>query len=618
MKLKIISVIIAVFMLVCVFGSFYIDSAESISSVSVIVDTAEGTQDISLFKNNNIYYAFLPSYADLSSARVESRLGYSVYLNGLESDSVTLEKDKEYNVSLEGVLGIVVAEEKLVIKQSENVAALSIHLADGTIADINKDVNVEKSGILSLITADSKVDYSGSFAVLGGRGNSSWGQVKKPYNLRFNREVSLLGMEASLNWVLVANAMDESNIRNKLVYDSAINAGLDNSVASEFVDLYVDGEYLGLYLLTERIEVGESRIDITDLYQQTQQLNQYRLDTYEHVSLTDNGVFQKAFSIPNDPADITGGYLLEFELSGRREQEPNLFTTVSGQDITVKSPKNASLAQMNYISSFTQLLENSLGTHEVFNYIDGESWARYYLIQEFFGNISRTSVFFYKDSDAIDGKLYAGPIWDFDLSVGTAYGSKNTTPNSFFINTWGWFKELYNNEEFYNLLVEEYKNTLRPIFVELIEETAASCSEAISKSYEMNELRWQDSQYNWWVNRYDSQAEHVEYITDFLSTRLLVFDDVFINGIPCETVVEKYAPDEDIPSEEGESPNDGGAAPQEQPSGGLIAKLKSVLRKIYNNISLIIVGVIVVTIAAVMAMDFIPVLKRRFKRGKDV
>ncbi|MBR5279113.1 MAG: CotH kinase family protein [Clostridia bacterium] len=611
---------IAVFMFISVLGNFYVDATNSISSVRVIINTENGVEDISLYEKNNIYYAFLPSYVDVNKVHLESSLGYSVYINDVNCngcDTVALEKDKEYILTLKNILGISVSQCTFVIKQSQNIPALSIHLADGTIDDINKNVNIQKSGIVSLITADSAIDYSGAFAVMEGRGNSSWGQAKKPYNLKFNKAVSLLGMNSSFNWVLVANAMDESGIRNKIVYDTALNAGLENSVESRYVDLYVDGEYLGLYLLAERIEVSESRINITDLYSQTQRLNQYRLDTYGKVNSTVNGVFQKAFAIPNNPSDITGGYLLEFELSGRVEQEHNLFKTISGQNITVKSPKNASVSQMGYISSFAQQLENSLGTDEIFNFIDATSWARYYLIQEFFANCSRTSFFFYKDKDSVDGKLYAGPIWDFDLSIGTNYGSPNTNPLYFYINNWGWFKELWNNPSFYSIIVSEYKNTLRPIFADIVQTTAATYSDTIKASYEMNELRWEDDQYNWWVNRYETQSQHVEYIENYLQIRLSMFDDIFLNNISHETILENNS-NEDIPPDDSTNSSLNPENSQHQTtSGGIVNKVKTLLRKAYNNLNIIIVGVMVLVVLIAVSADCIPAIKRRFRRGKS-
>ena len=222
--------------------------------------------------------------------------------------------------------------------KSTNIPMLNIQLIDGTINDINKNKNTKKSGFLSLINQDSSIDYNGSFKAMHGRGNSSWGQEKKPYTLEFEHDINLLNMGAAKKWLLIANAMDESSIRNKIVYDTAINMGLNFSVESRFVDLFIDGNYLGLYLLCEKIEIGQNRINITNTEVLKQNANQYSLNTYDNITINEKGIIKKYYDIPNITHDSSGGYIIEFELSGRITENNNLFVTLHDQAISIQQP----------------------------------------------------------------------------------------------------------------------------------------------------------------------------------------------------------------------------------------------------------------------------------------
>ena len=93
-----------------------------------------------------------------------------------------------------------------------------------------------------------------------GRGNATWLWEKKPYSLTLSKSADLLGMGAAKEWILLTNAPDPTHLRNKIAYDLAAEVGLLYSPESNWVDLYLNGEYTGLYLLTERNEIHPQRI----------------------------------------------------------------------------------------------------------------------------------------------------------------------------------------------------------------------------------------------------------------------------------------------------------------------------------------------------------------------
>ena len=119
------------------------------------------------------------------------------------------------------------------------------------------DQNHKERAAITLYTADGQVDYQGTETdMIRGRGNSSWNYEKKPYNLYLYQPASLLEMDEASEWALIANANDDTNLRNQLVYDFAdqISPHPGWSPENEYVDLFLNGEYAGLYLLCEKVQ----------------------------------------------------------------------------------------------------------------------------------------------------------------------------------------------------------------------------------------------------------------------------------------------------------------------------------------------------------------------------
>ena len=106
-------------------------------------------------------------------------------------------------------------------------------------------------------------DYSTSGTMkMRGRGNWTWNQQKKPYQLTLEKKTDLLGMGKAKNYLLLANVMDASLLRDQVLYDLADDMGLEYTPDIEPVDVFIDGEYKGSYSLSEKVEVGESRVNI--------------------------------------------------------------------------------------------------------------------------------------------------------------------------------------------------------------------------------------------------------------------------------------------------------------------------------------------------------------------
>ena len=428
--------------------------------------TATTTNNIDAVKwheKDGTYYWFLPSSADLSNLTVYHNFD-SVEING-----TSITSGNSYNMFENNQTYTVTADSttySLCVQKASGIGSMFITTESGSMSNVHANKENKESGQLVAIDYDGSVSYDNALDYIKGRGNTTWRFDKKPYNIKLDKKASLLGMDKNKKWCLLANAQEHSMIRNALLYDLADEVGLEFSPASRFVDLYANGEYLGTYQLTQKVEAGDGDlVDITDLEAKTEEavangtglsdvdIEEMYGDDYYSAEM-ENGE-REAYNIPYNPDDITGGYLLEFVMEF---DEASYFTTTGGQKVQVKNPEYCSAEQINYIADFMQDLEDAVYSDTGYNekgkhyteYIDMESAVLMYLLQEFSVNIDGgiSSCYFYKDSDLTgDGKVHASPCWDFDVALGNLdqfdYWSWTST-----LNYDAWFtREFYRYSE---------------------------------------------------------------------------------------------------------------------------------------------------------------------------
>ncbi len=226
---------------------------------------------------------------------------------------------------------------------------------------------------------------------------------------------------------------------------------------------------------------------------------------------------QRWYDIPNNPTDITGGYLLELEIGKRYANEPSGFVTNNSQRVVVKAPEFVSKDQVEYISGYWQEMEDALCSDDGYNslgkhyseYIDLVSYARQYLIQEWSSNwdAGLTSNYFYKD---LNDKIHAGPIWDFDTTLLNYAGrdgvdltdptnlhakSRNLFYNSLIgSNTVKSFPNIYalgfKHKAFVETVESENKNNLIPAAWNIINKKVDKYADSIENAAVMNAIRW--------------------------------------------------------------------------------------------------------------------------------
>lgn len=487
-------------------------------------------------------YIFLPVTADREQLIISYYADDIVKLNGVPVQSGEM-------TSLLGgadTFQITVGDTdcgKLKIMQS-NIGCIYLTTSHGGTDALDNNRNITESGTAFMLNEKGGIEYSGAIEKLTAHGNSSWDySKKKPYNLKLPQKENLYGMGKAKKWALLANYLDHSMLRNKLTEEMCKAAGMDCVMDSVFVDLYADGSYRGTYQLYERVQIQNNRINIRDLEEVTEKLNSRDLDSYTQKVIGDDSTNEykensyKYYNIPNNPDDITGGYLLQFQQWNRYGHKcQSGFVTSRGQAIGIDGPEYASKAQVEYIRSFVQDMEDAIYSDTGYNakgkhyteYLDEDSIIIAYLVQEISENIDATysSFYLWKDSDLNgDGKLHFSPAWDFDLAynnfptlrvnsdgnIGYSYKPNNLFAAYFPIHGYedngktsssgssrptvgrSWIGQLYQSEAFVKRVAELHFERFEPFLRSLTEDEnpyITQMAENIRPSAEMNNARW--------------------------------------------------------------------------------------------------------------------------------
>lgn len=441
-KIKLVSKLLII---VVMFSMFIIGTNAQelpISSFTIGTQYAENASDTGAVdwyrSDDGVYYIFLPATADRADLTVwfdstePVMCGDTTLINGEKTD--IFKNGRDFTLSCGS------ASYTLRILQATDTGVIYINTESGSLDAVHADKSHKESGYILIADKYGNIQYDGELDYIKGRGNSTWLHEKKPYNIKLEEKADLFGMGKHKSWCLLANHADASMMRNQLAYSLAREIGIETTSETFQNELYVNGEYMGLYLITEKVDLGENRVDIYDLEGETEDLNELDLDEYPLAGSQNTQKLNtyKYAEIPNDPEVITGGYLLELEKIYRYPDEASGFITKLGQAVVVKTPEYASKKQVQYIRGYYQEFEDALYSSTGYNskgkhfsdYIDLESLARMYVMLEFTANFDGCSSSFYLYKD-VDGKLTAGPAWDFDLSLGMAMPNEliNNVPN---------------------------------------------------------------------------------------------------------------------------------------------------------------------------------------------
>lgn len=330
--------------------------------------------------------------------------------------------------------------------QGEDIVEFALNEVPYKIGFINAD-NVETLYVtlkedLEYVHAHKKEELAGRMVILDttgsasfanikgfyGHGNDSWKAAKKSYNLKFDSAVDLLGMGADEDYVLLAGYRENSLMSYVVSGEMTKAVGFDFAPEFRIVNLYVGGEYLGIYYLTEKIEIDTNRFDIGNLYENTKRLNGGNLEDFEQNAWTDgeSSHIRYYYNVAKNPTDITGGYLLERDFDDYEKADSRFTTDGKKSRIVLKRARFSSEEQVAYIGELWQAFEDGLFSADGYNkegkhyteYIDLESFVKQWLMYELSMESSiRSSVYYYKESNVTgDGLLHACYPWDVERS----------------------------------------------------------------------------------------------------------------------------------------------------------------------------------------------------------
>ena len=519
LKLTILTALLAVLLALCAMAA-----PVPLSGLSYVAN-ARG-DFISLQKIGEENYLFLPSTADLTALTLDFKDGSAALTAG--DREIAIKSGRPFDLAAlysgtpdDGVYAFTlhVGSELMPVKLmvSKNIGSMYITSDDPVNRGrsyVEQAKGNKASGWMTLAGADGSVIYSGELTQIKGRGNSTWGYPKKPYQIKLGKKTDLLETrdpgEAAKTWVLLANYYDKSFFLNSLTFDLADALGLAYSPHSRPIDLYYDGEYRGTYLLAEKTEINGGRVDINDLEGDFEDANPEVEDFDGLPTVNGTNAYGNEYQYVSgmtDPANLSGGYLLEIDYTNRAVEEKSYFTTSKGYYIVSKSPEYLSENAMEYISGFFQEFEDAVWNEGInpttgksyTDYVDLESLARCYLIFELSqnGDAFYSSTFFYKPKG--EDKLYAGPVWDFDSAYGGYALDYDVTDIVAGITPIG--RELLEIPSFCEAVEEIYENELNRLVTDVILSTDPEAqsgrlrsipaySAEIAASRQMNHVLW--------------------------------------------------------------------------------------------------------------------------------
>ena len=363
-------------------------------------------------------------------------------------------------------------------------------------------------------------DYNGKITIEK-RGNSSQEQEKPPYRFETvdnngeNNNVKLLGLPEENDWILYAPWSDKSLLRNVLIYSLSNEMGR-YAPRSKFVELYLNNEYRGVYVLMEKIKRDKNRVAIS--------------------SLDPNSNFGD---------NLTGGYILKFDWAETGDNNGGFFSLIDGMRYNYHYPKpdEISSEQENYIQSYINSYENIMNSNKYnseegySSFIDIGSFVDFIILQEISRNVDAygLSTYIYKDKESINNKLTAGPIWDFNHGFGNCdyYKAWETvgwnisyTYNDMDQRAFWWLK-LWNDDIFQEMIKDRYKllrestlstNNINTLIDQYVFKLGTSVNKNFTKWPILGEYIWPNKQV------FDTYQEEIIYLKTWINNRLTWMD----------------------------------------------------------------------------------------------
>ena len=437
---------------------------------------------------------------------------------------------------------------------SSNLPIMIINTLGQNIPDetkITAEMGLIYNGPAQRNSLDDPFNAYDGFIGIETRGSSSQSFPKKSYGIETrdaageNNNVPLLGMPEENDWVLHGPFSDKSLIRNALAYKIG-ELLMDYSPRTRFVELVINNNYWGLYLLTEKIKRDKNRVAIS------------KLNADE-----------------NTGDELTGGYILKFDKATASPDNVELHFSsnyppnVQGARKTeflyhYPAPDDITNQQKAYIKSFVDEFEQVLKSTNFKDqedgyrkYIDVSTFIRFLFVNEISKNVDgyRLSSYLYKDKDSEDTRLKMGPVWDFNLGFGNAnyceggnrngwaYDFNRFCPNDFWVIHF-WWDRFLEDEAFIETLISDWKSLRTDV---LSNERLLTCIDSMATELEeaqvRNFQRWPVLSEWIWPNNFigNSYNAEITFLKDWLIDRLEWLDTA-VDNLNAPTPASRFPP----------------------------------------------------------------------------
>lgn len=316
-----------------------------------------------------------------------------------------------------------------------------------------------------------------------GRGNSTWGWDKKPYKLKLEEDAALVGSRDYDEWVLLAGYADRSSLRTAAAFAVAGQTRLTWTPRYRFVEVVLNGQPQGLYMLTEQVEEGKGRVNLPD-----------------------------------------DGYLLEFNQRYLRDGEPG-FRTRRGSAIAFKDPDEVTKQQRREVRRAVSRFEKVLYGPDFADpetgyaaYVNVRKLIDWYLVEELFANQDsnfHSSVNF----SWVPGKRFVfGPVWDFDLSAGTRWKS-SSQPDAWLTRLGRhWIARMLQDPAF-SARVKSRWARLKPIARQVVSQIPAA-SATLAPAADADWAQWHAAGDLDWTRHGSTRQAEVDFLGDWLTKRI--------------------------------------------------------------------------------------------------
>ena len=318
-----------------------------------------------------------------------------------------------------------------------------------------------------------------------GRGNSSFTGMPKPsYKIDFEKKQEMFGLPKDKDWALIANSADKTLLKNFITYKLAGWLGDEYTPRCTFVELYLNRQYQGVYLLSETIKVGKQRVDI---------------------SKTDS-----SFLLERGPTEYGGEHFV---------------VTEQGTTFGIKYPKEPSYSDKmvikSVLSEFELFLTDSSLSKNISDYLDFEDYLRYYWIQElsknFDGAFRRSIYVTWQSGDPIR----LGPVWDFDVAYGNWEVDSLRTVTDWYIRNSGWNGLIFDRPWYWQNATDYWKE--HRAFLATLPDSISKYADELSPAAKNEFKRWPvlENTENWtYKEAYNSYNEAIDSLNSWIKQRM--------------------------------------------------------------------------------------------------